>query len=391
MDDLMKKRYDTIIGALGSIPSYNKSLLEQLHSSIKLQSALGNISFLDGILKDAARSHALFDSLAGINPALSSHAFDAVRIANLEFGKLSGLSNITAMLEQIRDISPPWQAKLGSLGLGLQSITEAQLGLQAYLGKVSSISILAEKSFAGIDLSNLGIKLGLDDQLRAVLQSNVGSLSQSYADLFKSLDLPHANMLAFHPTITSFPPIEYYNDATVTEALTSDSLDFSEEREAAELDISAENLDALPQLLQTVQPDLVQMLDGARTALSSRNPDRVRHFAISLRELHTHVIKQLAPDAEVKAWTQEASHYDEKGRPTRTARLLYIARHVNHGPFSDFVDTDIRSTLSLLKLFQKGSHEISSDFTEAQLHAIHIRAECSLRFLLEVGLRASGA
>lgn len=129
--------------------------------------------------------------------------------------------------------------------------------------------------------------------------------------------------------------------------------------------------------------ELIIPLNGARKSLRSNNPDRIRHFAISLRELFTRVLHSLAPDEKVGEWSQDPNHY-HKGRPTRRARLLFACREINQDPFSNFIEKDIDAVIAFLKLFQKGTHEAKSNFTDAQLTALQNRAESTLRFLLEI-------
>jgi Predicted pPIWI-associating nuclease len=137
-------------------------------------------------------------------------------------------------------------------------------------------------------------------------------------------------------------------------------------------------------LLSNLDPDLLSLLGGARGALTSSNPDRVRHFSSSLRELFTQVLHRLAPDKAVQSWTLNPDHYDDKGRPTRRARLLYICRDINHGEFSAFLEAEILAILKFLNLFQGGTHKVRSDLSEPQLRAMYNWMEGHLEVLLRI-------
>ena len=128
---------------------------------------------------------------------------------------------------------------------------------------------------------------------------------------------------------------------------------------------------------------LVQLWEGARGAFDSSNPDRVRHFAVSLRELFTHVLQQLAPDDKVRQWSTSPDLFSDN-RPTRKARLLFICRDISNGSFIDFIEKDIAAVLELVKLFQRATHQVIVPYTEAQLEALMIRMESSIRFMLEI-------
>jgi hypothetical protein len=140
---------------------------------------------------------------------------------------------------------------------------------------------------------------------------------------------------------------------------------------------------AFEALLSDLDPNLLIPFAGARDAIRSTNPDHVRHFSISLRELFTQVLHRLAPDNAVKSWTSNPDHYAE-GRPTRKARLLYVCRKINHGDFSAFLEDDVSAVLKFLNLFHGGAHNVRSDLSPEQLHAMFVRMKGVLQFLLEI-------
>jgi hypothetical protein len=123
---------------------------------------------------------------------------------------------------------------------------------------------------------------------------------------------------------------------------------------------------------------------GANAAVKSQNPDKARHALVSARELATQVLHLLAPDQAVHHWSQSKDFYDEKGRPTRRARLFYTCRNVNSEPLKDFVEKDISSVLALFDVFQTGTHGIDSNFSDKQLKMIFRRAESALCSLIEI-------
>ncbi len=92
----------------------------------------------------------------------------------------------------------------------------------------------------------------------------------------------------------------------------------------------------------------------------------------------------LSPDAEIKTWSQSKDDF-ANGRPTRKARLRFIARHINHGAFTDFVEKDLAATLAAIDLFNAGTHKVKSSITEKQLQALISKVETTLLFLFEIG------
>jgi hypothetical protein len=146
-------------------------------------------------------------------------------------------------------------------------------------------------------------------------------------------------------------------------------------------EISEEIAEVLPVLLSKLNPKLLRLWEGATHARRSSNPDRIRHFATSLRELMTHVMHQLSPDEEIRGWSTSTTDFADN-RPTRKARLRFIARDINHGPFTDFIEKDIQATLATFNLFHAGTHGIDSSLTEAQLAALQAKVESALYFMI---------
>ena len=95
----------------------------------------------------------------------------------------------------------------------------------------------------------------------------------------------------------------------------------------------------------------------------------------------------LSPDTEVRKWTNSPEYYKDsnpKKPPTRRGRLKFICRNINYGPFSSFIDKDVTALLEFIDLFQRGTHEIVAPYTQSQLQALKIRAESTIRYIIEI-------
>jgi hypothetical protein len=99
--------------------------------------------------------------------------------------------------------------------------------------------------------------------------------------------------------------------------------------------------------------------------------------------LFTHVLHRLSPPEEFSAWSTSPKDFYE-GRPTRKGRLRFICRHINQGPYAKFVEKDVEATLSMVDVFQEGTHGIDPAFNEAQLVLFHLRVETMICFMLEI-------
>src|SRR5262249_39032744 len=121
-------------------------------------------------------------------------------------------------------------------------------------------------------------------------------------------------------------------------------------------------------------------------ASSSNNPDRVRHFTVSFRELLTQVLHLLAPDDKIRKWNSDQDLY-HNGKPTRRGRMRYICRSLDQPAFREFVAIDYKVLLETVDIFNKGTHANEADFTKEQIDALQTRTAHALLFLLELGSR----
>jgi hypothetical protein len=190
------------------------------------------------------------------------------------------------------------------------------------------------------------------------------------------------------PTIEVFASAEVVEELAVTASSNENSTHQEEEagsrddRRKVRQELQQAGSHQLGPAIEALDPRLRRMWEGSSLAISSANPDRIRHFCVSRRELMTHVLHRLAPDEEIRKWNTSSELYD-KGRPTRTARLRYICRSIES--FQPFVRIDYALALQTLDLFQKGTHSLEANFTPEQLLAASTRADQQLLFLLLLG------
>ena len=282
-----------------------------------------------------------------------------------------------------------------ALHSGLTLDTEAARLQQAFkapqpsinLASVFGPSLLAQSAVARLSQSTVGTLAGLSRSNGARLKHTFSNLSRSFTELAKPVPGQFSGILTLPDEVMKFPSNELFLGADLLHLV---SVDRGKEAPAQSLEaetqqvretISLEASSALPGLLASLDATLVTMWQGGVLALASDNPDRIRHFVISLRELFTHVLHGLAPDEQVKAWSRTPDHYSD-GRPTRRARLLFISRHVNSGKFSNFLEKDIAATLEVIALFQR-VHEPVNSLTEAQVALLKTRIESALYFMLQ--------
>ena len=152
---------------------------------------------------------------------------------------------------------------------------------------------------------------------------------------------------------------------------------------ALEEKISIETDDKLKLLLFGLDPELANMWRGAKEALNSSNPDKIRHFSISLRELFTQVIHALAPDEEIKSWSNAPEDF-HNGQPKRATRLRYIFKEINDECLSNLIKKNILFALESLDFLSKGTHRTKTNLDDMKLKGIMITIELLISQLIEI-------
>ncbi len=142
------------------------------------------------------------------------------------------------------------------------------------------------------------------------------------------------------------------------------------------------DFDLLPRL-DSLASGLGKMLLGAKQAAESENIDKERHCLTSLRELVTHVMHVLSPDADIRKWNDDPELY-KNNQPTRRTRLLFICRDTQNTGVSEFVKSDIDSTLKFITFLNLGTHKVSANIGQNHLKAMVSRAVGLLGFLLDI-------
>jgi hypothetical protein len=341
-------------------------------------------SALDALSERKAEIPKLTTGVFEVNRGLSIYMSDALASATLANTSLSqmicGVSEADDWKKLVGGVSKDW---LREMHFGSSKMLTAAAGapLKSYLIDIARLSGQAEIALGTLLPERLDLALSISDEVKNSLMGTFVDFSRSYQNLWQSRESLPSNMLSSSPALFRLPAVEYYNGAILTKRLTGEE-ETDEDRETQD-GIVLETREVLNEFLSTLNPKLIAMRDGARQALNSTNPDRVRHFSISLRELFTQVLDQLAPDHEVKEWTSLPEHY-HNGNPKRKTRLLYICRFINQKPLVRFVEKDIDAAVEFMNLFQRGTHAVDAQYTPAQLTALEVRMDSTLRFIFEV-------
>ncbi len=205
-------------------------------------------------------------------------------------------------------------------------------------------------------------------------------MAESYQRLQDKLRLDLQVFLSAPSIVVKQPSVEMYLATRQAEISTTEADIFDEGEELLkEVDPGAKQM---REILASVDKALVPLYEGAIEALESKNTDRVRHFSVSSRELLREVLHRLAPNESFFEWNRE-DLYVHQGKPTRRGRLMYICRNIMCGEFATFIEKDIRAAVEFLSLFEKGTHEIESQYNKRQLRVLRIRMEYMIEFLVK--------
>jgi hypothetical protein len=285
------------------------------------------------------------------------------------------------VLERLEALRSP----LGSeLLVASQTALERQDEFRALLDQAPRIDRFIEDTLLGVEWRHLSETFGSITDL----QSTTKTLIDVYHNLYSLSD--HA-LTGRHSLVEGFPPVEVFNHANLLRRLQrragAEPVQAPPRRQAPEPlreEVSEEARATLLSLLEDRWPQLLPLWRGARQALDSSNPDRVRHYIVSYREILTHLIHSLAPDEQVLGWEGGKPDDLHDGRPTRRGRLMYISRNIERRNFGAFVVKDVDAALAVLRLFNKGTHALKTDFSARDLIELQIRADNLLLFLLKV-------
>lgn len=235
----------------------------------------------------------------------------------------------------------------------------------AAMASVAKTSLLAERALAGMDLGATWKRLQIDTVRAESLNMTVARQLAEFGEV--SAGLADRSVAIATPLIVDFPRAELIREIDGLGAMTG----ISAEVEKDVRDSTESALTDLPQLLDDVRLGLSAAWRGSTEAITGGNPDRVRHALVSLREIATTLLHELAPDEEIVKWSTDSDDYSE-GRPTRRTRLRFISRHIDAPAFAPYLKSDLRACLDLIDILQR-VHEVPSSLTSHQVEVMIAR------------------
>jgi len=258
------------------------------------------------------------------------------------------------------------------------------LSIQSSLTQASELSLYAEKSLSSFPWKNFGSAIGLTGDLKNNLVNSFLSGTESYSSLLGGFNANPDLYVNLDPSLSKIIPKEHFASADFIESISTESEDATPRELQLKTEIQYENEITFAEFLPIIHSNLFRVWQGAIEALRSNNPDKARHFAVSMRELFREVMHRLAPNDAVHEWsTNPTTDFDDQGNPTRGGRIRYIFRNVSQAPLSEFAKQNIRTVLTFVDALQPETHLIESRLDEKQSLALRNYAETSLQLILK--------
>ena len=323
--------------------------------------------------------------------------------ASLKKAPVIDLTTISKSTQNINNIFAQTNLAIDSLSQAHKSWFEQEKLIKDTISPFEQLNIAAKRSLldtsmqltvtgdtlADLDFDLLNNQFDLPRSSISAVEKALLDTTASYYALTESIE-DLSNLVKMPSFVLPGATFSLYTASLALKALdlSGQPVSVKPEETAAALPMKyVDQLDIVG-LLKLVNPDLVTLYLGAKEALRSNNPDRIRHALSSLRELWNHVVRAIAPDKQVLAWIAARGNADDlrhNKRPTRRAKVKYLSRYIDSPPMVDFVDQYATMSIRLHKLFGR-IHELEPGLTEAQLFAILWQTEFEIMLLIRTWL-----
>ena len=288
------------------------------------------------------------------------------------------------VLTDLTNTHRTWFNKLESVQ---DEATQLQSAVKLSLKSITDRLAVSERLFVGVDYDAICRSIALPEldilRLQAAINDTMATYYGNLAESFRTYsDITHLPRFVL-PGATREVFVTGYA-VNVLSIFGEEAAEHDSSEIQPILDEVEEETSLCVSLLNGVDPALAKPYEGARNVLYGTNPDRVRHFLSSQRELWNHLLRILAPDEQVHGWIpKDSKDMLHKGKPTRKARILYICRALNHDSLSEFIETDTRALMTFVDFFNR-IHQLELKLSDEQLRALQLRTDSWLTYVLQV-------
>jgi hypothetical protein len=135
--------------------------------------------------------------------------------------------------------------------------------------------------------------------------------------------------------------------------------------------------------LEEVNPDLLRLYQEGITAMKSGHQGWIRHANVSFRALFKHLLRELAPDQDLRSFLEDPESHMIKGEFKRDAQLHYIFRDVAAGAYARLAEQDIQFAEATFYPMNDEVHRLSSVLSDKQMRVLCRRIQGSISVVLE--------
>jgi len=277
-----------------------------------------------------------------------------------------------AMTRMLETANRPFMELMSGVDMKLGALHSLTARLEAPFAGVTKLLSTSRCLLGGIDLDALTARFATIPRLPHIVLGGIDAVTRKYGQMLddSSDAIAEVSISPSLDTMTaSWEVLRQAKFAHLVARANAGRTEAIEDVETLEESEVGSTRDDRRLRIASLNRDLVRLIDGARDAARSDNPDRVRHAATSIRELFTHVTHNLATDEEVIKWAASDAQLVENGRPTRRGRLLFILRRVNNGAFTEFVDAEVNAMLTLIGVLHGGTHGVVPNLSDDALSA----------------------
>lgn len=317
-----------------------------------------------------------------LNPALSlyDHLFRMQSAFKLPKGVIDVVKAQQIWRDRLNMSVVPYVGGLNSISKMLSHETFFK-----HAGTIQMCNALRMSSYASLSLiqyNKFGSAINLSKKFNNNLFNNLKSLSRSYNHLLETSEKLPTQFATNQKLFENLPALSFYKATSFVKSI-SDVEEIELEIEDADINelVDESYPEDINQYLNDVGEDVLKLWVEARSALLGDYLGNERHCFLCLRELFTHILHRIAPDTELKRWSNNPKHIIN-GRFTRAARLEFVYNSVNFSPFDDFLKADIIYTEKIISTLQR-IHEVNLSMTQLQKKFIFEKSEVALKLLIE--------
>ncbi|MBS1718872.1 MAG: hypothetical protein JST35_00325 [Armatimonadetes bacterium] len=332
----------------------------QLHGGNRLKRFVDSFNPPDSIQELLTKQLHQAEILSGLAKPLPSGFAEA-------FAKIAEVNGMAGVIEEAMRPGPSFRAMMSELAMPMPKppgMSNAQMESFRRLAFVNVLDTTVCNMLAAISKHQWAI-----DSMLSGWRNQFWEEIKQTSHLFARL-----NAATDSSNIIQLGSLGRFNSVRLLQATLSKEVDdFTQDTvQTVEL-VRVEVLDTIELALHSVDPRLVKLWRGAKQVLSSENPDRSRHLAVSLRELITSLLHTLAPDRVVQEWSTSSDHYSN-GRPTRKARILCIYSRYGH-EVQRFFEQDVSSAIEWIQVINAQTHSLDGFETDEAREALLARFE----------------